>query len=185
MVSLVPRRFRLGHSWTLPWAVTSPRDTRRVRWFLGVADTNDVIQTIEKTLNNTNTTTQKLTNNSFRNTKKHPRVLSPALSQTSGGQRIKRERVGTRLGYGHSRLLFSPLLIWYFKEWYYIAEFVLKNMANQKWTNMTFSRHFQLKRKTPVKIFLQPWSQSSLLRGSSNWDSPGNEVSLTLVLKCP
>ena len=42
------------------------------RWFLGVADTNDVIQKIEKTLNNTHTTTQKLTNNSFRNTKKHP-----------------------------------------------------------------------------------------------------------------
>ena len=43
------------------------------RWFLGVADTNDVIQKIEKTLNNTHTTTQKLTNNSFRNTKKHPK----------------------------------------------------------------------------------------------------------------
>ena len=41
-------------------------------WFLGVADTNDVIQKIEKTLNNTHTTTQKLTNNSVRNTKKHP-----------------------------------------------------------------------------------------------------------------
>ena len=41
-------------------------------WFLGVADTNDIIQKIEKTLNNTHTTTQKLTNNSFRNTKKHP-----------------------------------------------------------------------------------------------------------------
>ena len=27
--SLVPMRFRLGHSWTLPWAVTSPRDTRQ------------------------------------------------------------------------------------------------------------------------------------------------------------
>ena len=34
--------------------------------------TNDVIQKIEKTLNNTHTTTQKPTNNSFRNTKKHP-----------------------------------------------------------------------------------------------------------------
>ena len=44
-------------------------------WFLGVADTNDVIQKIEKTLNNTHTTTQKLTNNSFRNTKKHPKNL--------------------------------------------------------------------------------------------------------------
>ena len=41
-------------------------------WFLGVADTNDVIQKIEKTLNNAHTTTQKLTNNSFLNTKKHP-----------------------------------------------------------------------------------------------------------------
>ena len=27
-VSLVPRHSRLGQSWTLPWAVTSPRDTR-------------------------------------------------------------------------------------------------------------------------------------------------------------
>ena len=53
--SLVPRRFRLGHSWTLPWAVTSPRDTHRER------------------------------------------VLSPALSQTSRGERIKREGLGTRL----------------------------------------------------------------------------------------
>ena len=41
-------------------------------WFLGVADTNDIILKIEKTLNNTHTTTQKRTNNSFRNTKKHP-----------------------------------------------------------------------------------------------------------------
>ena len=49
-------------------------------WFLGVADTNDVIQKIEKTLNNTHTTTQKLTNNSFRNTKKHPfPVISEAI----------------------------------------------------------------------------------------------------------
>ena len=45
----------------------------KFRWFLGVADTNDVIQKIEKTLNNTHTTTQKLTNNSFRNAKKHPK----------------------------------------------------------------------------------------------------------------
>ena len=45
-------------------------------WFLGVADTNDVIQKIEKTLNNTHTTTQKLTNNSFRNTKKNPESLT-------------------------------------------------------------------------------------------------------------
>ena len=56
---------------------TSQAEIRRARsgeegWFLGVADTNDVIQKIEKTLNNTHTTTQKLTNNSFRNTKKHP-----------------------------------------------------------------------------------------------------------------
>ena len=27
-LSLVPRRSRRGQSWTLPWAVTSPRDTR-------------------------------------------------------------------------------------------------------------------------------------------------------------
>ena len=52
-ISLVPRRSRLGQSWTLPWAVTSPRDTRR----------------------------------------------SPALSQTSHGQRVKRERLGTRLDF--------------------------------------------------------------------------------------
>ena len=30
--SLVPRRSRLGQSWTLPWAVTSPRDTRQVKY---------------------------------------------------------------------------------------------------------------------------------------------------------
>ena len=48
------------------------RNGKNSGWFLGVADTNDVIQKIEKTLNNTHTTTQKLTNNSFRNTKKHP-----------------------------------------------------------------------------------------------------------------
>ena len=48
-------------------------------WFLGVADTNDVIQKIEKTLNNTHTTTQKLTNNSVRNTKKHPKNGSNCL----------------------------------------------------------------------------------------------------------
>ena len=54
-------------------ATTSSTSNRPFfRWFLGVADTNDVIQKIEKTLNNTHTTTQKLTNNSFRNTKKHP-----------------------------------------------------------------------------------------------------------------
>ena len=46
--------------------------TSEFGWFLGVADTNDVIQKIEKTLNNTHTTTQKRTDNSFRNTKKHP-----------------------------------------------------------------------------------------------------------------
>ena len=28
LVSVVPRHSRLGKSWTLPWAVTSPRDTR-------------------------------------------------------------------------------------------------------------------------------------------------------------
>ena len=50
------------------------------RWLLGVADTNDVIQKIEKTLNNTHTTTQKLTNNSFRNTKKHPKNLADFLN---------------------------------------------------------------------------------------------------------
>ena len=33
LTSLVPRRSRLGQSWTLPWAVTSPRDTRRERLF--------------------------------------------------------------------------------------------------------------------------------------------------------
>ena len=29
LTSLVPRRSRLGQSWTLPWAVTSPRETSR------------------------------------------------------------------------------------------------------------------------------------------------------------
>ena len=60
--SLVPGRFWIGHSWTLPWAVTSPRDTRReLKPITG------------------------------------KRVVSPALSHTSRGQRIKRERLRTRL----------------------------------------------------------------------------------------
>ena len=54
-------------------------DIRTKGWFLGVADTNDVIQKIEKTLNNTHTTTQKLTNNSFRNTKKHLTKVIPIV----------------------------------------------------------------------------------------------------------
>ena len=54
--------------------------TVKFRWFLGVADTNDVIQKIEKTLNNTHTTTQKLTNNSFRNTKKHPKFQNTTIT---------------------------------------------------------------------------------------------------------
>ena len=35
---------------------------------------NDVIQKIEKILNNNNTTTQKRTKNGFHNTKKHPLI---------------------------------------------------------------------------------------------------------------
>ena len=61
--SLVPRRSRFGQSWTIPWAVTSPRDKRR--------------------------------------------ELSPALPQTSRGQRGKRERLGTRL-----HLLIASFLVW-------------------------------------------------------------------------
>ena len=60
---------------SLPFFLFSCRQLSKSWWFLGVADTNDVIQKIEKTLNNTHTTTQKLTNNSFRNTKKHPKSL--------------------------------------------------------------------------------------------------------------
>ena len=37
-----------------------------------VSSPNDIKQNIEKTLNNTHATTQKLTNNGFHNTKKHP-----------------------------------------------------------------------------------------------------------------
>ena len=33
--SLVPRRSRRGQSWTLPWAVTSPGDTRQYEAFSG------------------------------------------------------------------------------------------------------------------------------------------------------
>ena len=57
-------------------------------WFLGVADTNDVIQKIEKTLNNTHTTTQKLTNNSFRNTKKHPDLVYALKSKANHFQSL-------------------------------------------------------------------------------------------------
>ena len=42
---------------------------------------NDVKQKIQKTLNNTHTTTQKLTNNGFRNTKKHPNFLNSFLTR--------------------------------------------------------------------------------------------------------
>ena len=52
-------------------------DRAKYRRFLGVADTNDVIQKIEKTLNNTHTTAQNRTNNSFCNTKKHPKYQKP------------------------------------------------------------------------------------------------------------
>ena len=63
----------MTYSSLLSCLIKSTRILLVEKWFLGVADTNDVIQKIEKTLNNTHTTTQKLTNNSFRNTKKHPR----------------------------------------------------------------------------------------------------------------
>ena len=66
-----------------------PGHTNIYWWFLGVADTNDVIQKIEKTLNNTHTTTQKLTNNSFRNTKKHPIYFSYIGYRTQICQRKK------------------------------------------------------------------------------------------------
>ena len=65
--------FALSQSPRTPLSRSLERATT-IGWFLGVADTNDVIQKIEKTLNNTHTTTQKLTNNSFRNTKKHPTI---------------------------------------------------------------------------------------------------------------
>ena len=54
-------------------------------WFLGVADTNDVIQKIEKRLNKTHTTTQKRTDNSFRNTKKHPEQWTQNYPQYFSG----------------------------------------------------------------------------------------------------
>ena len=71
----------------------------KMRWFLGVADTNDVIQKIEKTLNNTHTTTQKLTNNSFRNTKKHPKMLKNKffVSCETTAQKVSFERSDHRI----------------------------------------------------------------------------------------
>ena len=63
---------------------------RLIGWFLGVADTNDVIQKIEKTLNNTHTTTQKLTNDRVRNTKKHPLIVTLGKLPKSMLTRFKR-----------------------------------------------------------------------------------------------
>ena len=72
------------HLWLKPYAMRVKTSEQHFKslWFLGVADTNDVIQKIEKTLNNTHTTTQKLTNNSFRNTKKHPNLCTVAVTVT-------------------------------------------------------------------------------------------------------
>ena len=72
----MPREF---DSISSPMAGGIVENLTKLGWFLGVADTNDVIQKIEKTLNNTHTTTQKLTNNSFRNTKKHPKLVIPRV----------------------------------------------------------------------------------------------------------
>ena len=44
-----------------------------------VQSPNDIIQKIEKTLDNTHTTEQKQTNNIFGNTKKHP-FFSPSVN---------------------------------------------------------------------------------------------------------
>ena len=65
-------RLQKKQSWNIHFTGNLYQCITEKRWFLGVVATNDVIQKIEKTPNNTHTTTHKLTNNSFRNTKKHP-----------------------------------------------------------------------------------------------------------------
>ena len=86
MVHLENQRKTIVNSWV---RCLENSEMAKNRWFLGVADTNDVIQKIEKTLNNTHTTTQKLTNNSFRNTKKHPKntilvIINPVFVLYTG-----------------------------------------------------------------------------------------------------
>ena len=96
-------------------------------WFLGVADTNDVIQKIEKTLNNTHTTIQKLTNNSFRHTKKHPKLWYTFVTGTyretswlnkscNGNTYVKKEKVSPTCF--QQAYLLSPIIkpLFYFRS---------------------------------------------------------------------
>ena len=99
--SLVPRRSLFGQSWTLPWAVTSPRDTRRER------QANTARSNMAALLSGYCNFSRKLLKIRHLNRKSfyvHATakiywrgVLSPALSQTLRGQRGRRERLGTRL----------------------------------------------------------------------------------------
>ena len=109
--SLVPRRSLLGQSWTLPWAVTSPRDTRRER------QANTARSNMAALLSGYCNFSRKLLKIRHLNRKSfyvHATakiywlgVLSPALSQTSRGQRGRRERLGTRLAIRHLVFLTS------------------------------------------------------------------------------
>ena len=48
-----------------------------------VLSPNDIMQKIEKTLNNTHTSTEYLINNDFRNTKKHPQNATGFTNKTT------------------------------------------------------------------------------------------------------
>ena len=68
------------------WAVSQKR--KMIRSFLALRTSaitkDDVIQNIEKTLNNTHTTTSKRTNNSFRNPKEYPGKWCETLQYLQG-----------------------------------------------------------------------------------------------------
>ena len=90
---LVPRRFRLGHSWTLPRLAKSRPLGERSEPFLA-AKRPTASDEVDEGLFWKSRLYHELWRQ--RDTR-WERVLSPALSQTLRGQRIKRERLGTRL----------------------------------------------------------------------------------------
>jgi len=65
--------YLLSESASVLWRYWKPI---KVYWCCGPVLSDDVIQRIERTLNNTDTTTEKRTKNGFRNSKKQSNVLS-------------------------------------------------------------------------------------------------------------
>ena len=88
-----PQAFWVGHSWTLPRLATSRPLGERSEPFLA-AKRSTASDEVDEGL----FWKSRLYHELWRQRdNRRERVLSPALSQTSRGQRIKRERLGTRL----------------------------------------------------------------------------------------